>query len=318
MDWFGADVDGPLVVIRAIHFAATTVTVGTLIFRSVVEEPALRLEEVAAVAVRRQSARVAWVGLAIALASGVIWFLVQTMAMSGLPFGDAISSDVLSTVLNETQFGLISKMRFGLAIVVAVRLVFDRLPRVHWLGLAAALAFIASVAWTGHAGSTQGQTGMLHLAADALHLAAAAAWIGGLVPLVLLLHLARCHQAPAWVSLARDVAQRFSTLGIVSVGTLSATGIINAGILVGSFHALLVTTYGELLMLKVGVFAVMVGVAAINRYWLTPRLVHSSKDSRLPALQQLTRNSIIEIALGFVIFAIVGVLGTLHPAIHGA
>ena len=42
MNWFGADVDGPLVVIRAIHFAATAVTAGTLIFRSVVAEPALR------------------------------------------------------------------------------------------------------------------------------------------------------------------------------------------------------------------------------------------------------------------------------------
>jgi len=317
MDWFGADVDGPLVVIRAIHFVATAVTVGTLIFRSVVAEPALRSEETTAAVVRRQSAHIAWLGLAVASVSGVIWVLVQTVAMSGLPLADAISSDVLSTVLNETQFGLISKMRFGLAIIVAASLVFDRLPRVYWLGLAAALAFIASIAWTGHAGSTLGQTGILHLTADTLHLVAAAAWIGGLVPLVLLLNLARCHQAPAWVALARDVAQGFSTLGIVSVGTLLATGIINTGVLVGSFHALLVTGYGQLLTLKIVVFAAMVGVAAINRYWLTPRLVLSAKDAAPSALRQLTRNSVIEIALGFAIFAIVGVLGTLHPAMHG-
>jgi putative copper resistance protein D len=37
---------------------------------------------------------------------------------------------------------------------------------------------------------------------------------------------------------------------------------------------------------------------------------------RLESLRQLTRNSAIEIALGFVIFVIVGILGTLHPAIH--
>jgi copper resistance protein D len=102
------------------------------------------------------------------------------------------------------------------------------------------------------------------------------------------------------------------------VGTLLATGIINAGILVGSFQALLVTGYGQLLMLKIAIFIVMVGVAAINRYWLTPRLVFSSKDAAPSALRQLTRNSVIEIALGFALFAIVGVLGTLHPAMHGA
>ena len=38
MDWLGAGIDGPLVVIRTIHFAATAITTGTLIFRVVVAE----------------------------------------------------------------------------------------------------------------------------------------------------------------------------------------------------------------------------------------------------------------------------------------
>ena len=36
MDWLESGIDGPLVVIRAIHFAATAMTTGTLIFRAVV------------------------------------------------------------------------------------------------------------------------------------------------------------------------------------------------------------------------------------------------------------------------------------------
>jgi putative copper resistance protein D len=121
----------------------------------------------------------------------------------------------------------------------------------------------------------------------------------------------------AWGSLARDAAQRFSTLGLVSVGTLLLTGIINAWILVGSIHALIVTGYGQLLMLKLVVFAIMLVLAATNRFWLTPRLVSwSENEPQLEALHQLARNSIAEIALGLTIFAIVGVLGTLHPAIH--
>jgi putative copper resistance protein D len=160
--------------------------------------------------------------------------------------------------------------------------------------------------------------GNLHLMADALHLLAAAAWIGGLVSLALLLSAARRHQAFAWASLAGDAAQRFSTLGIISVGTLLVTGVVSAWILVGSLHALLITEYGQLLMLKIVVFAIMLVFAAVNRFWLTPRLALSSgNEAQLPALRQLTRNSVIEIALGFTIFAIVGALGTLHPAIHG-
>ena len=64
------------------------------------------------------------------------------------------------------------------------------------------------------------------------------AWIGGLVSLVVLLATVRRYYAVAAASLSRDAAQRFSTLGIVSVATLTVTGIVNAWILVGSFHAL--------------------------------------------------------------------------------
>jgi copper resistance protein D len=317
MDWLGAGIDAPLVVIRAIHFAATATTAGALIFRAVVAEPALRSTPAATTAVRSQILLIAWIGLAIAAASAVVWFQLQAAAMSGLPFGEAMTSNVLSTVLNETQFGLVSKVRFVLALILAACLAYDRFAPARWLALGAALGFIAALAWTGHAGSTLGATGNLHLTADALHLIAAASWIGGLVPLALLLAAARRKQAFAWASLARDAAQRFSTLGIVSVGTLLVTGIVNAWILVGSIHALIVTGYGRLLVLKLVVFAIMLTLAAVNRFWLTPKLAFSSKNEpQLNALRQLTRNSVIEIALGLTIFAIVGVLGTLHPAIH--
>ena len=317
MDWLGAAIDGPLVAIRAIHFAATAISAGALIFGAVVAEPALRSTPAAIAVVRSQIRLIAWIGLAIAAATGVVWFQLQAAAMSGLPFGEAMTSGVLSTVLNETQFGLVSKVRLLLAIILAACLAYDRFAQARWLALGSALCFIAAIAWTGHAGSTLGELGNLHLAADALHLIAAAGWIGALVPLALLLAAARRHQALAWGSLARDAAQRFSTWGIVSVGTLLATGVINAWILVGSIHALIVTGYGQLLMLKLVLFAIMLALAAINRFWLTTRLgLSPDNEPQLEALRQLARNSITEIALGLTIFAIVGVLGTLHPAIH--
>jgi putative copper resistance protein D len=317
MDWLESGIDGPLVVIRAIHFAATAMTAGTLIFRTVVAAPALLSTEGATKAIRQQALRTAWIGLAVAAASGVIWLQLQAVSMSGLGFGEAMTWDVLSTVLNETQFGLVSKIRFVLAIILAASLAYDRLAPLRWLALGSALGFTAAIAWTGHAGSTSGQLGNLHLAADVLHLLAAAAWIGGLVPLALLLAEARRNRSLAWASLGREATRRFSTLGIVSVATLSATGIVNAWILVGSFRGLLMTEYGRLLMLKIAVFAVMLALAAANRFWLTPQLAASAESAaQLTALRYLTRNSVIEIALGLTIFAIVGALGTLHPASH--
>jgi copper resistance protein D len=317
MDWFGAGISSSLVAVRAIHFAASALTTGTLIFRAVVVKPALRSEPTAAKLLRTQTLGIAWTGLAITAVSGVIWLLLQAASMSGLPISEALTSGVISTISSQTQFGQVSEIRLVLAIILAACLAYDRLPLADWLALPAALGLTAAIAWTGHAGSTPGETGSLHLSADVLHLIAAAGWIGGLVPLIFLLAAVRRYQAIAWAAFAREAAMRFSALGIASVTTLLATGTVNAWILVGSFHALAVTEYGRLLMLKLVVFAVMLVLAAVNRLWLTPRLAGASGDEpRLEALRQLTRNSVVEIALGFSIFAIVGLLGTLHPAIH--
>ena len=317
MEWLATAIDGPLVAIRALHFAATAITAGALTFRAVVAEPALRSMPEATTLLRSQIRLIAWIGLAVAVATGVIWFEVQAAAISGLPFGEAMTSDVSWTVLNETQFGLVSKVRLVLAVIMAAGLAGDRFALARWPALGSALGFLAAIAWTGHAGSSPGEKGNLQLTADALHLIGAATWIGGLVPLALLLAAAQRNQAFAWASLARRATQRFSALGIVSVGTLSATGVINTWILVGSIHALIVTDYGRLLVLKLVVFAIMLTFAAINRFWLTPRLGFSpDNELQLEALRQLSRNSVTEIVLGLTIFAIVGVLGTLDPAIH--
>src|SRR6516165_4271596 len=143
---------------------------------------------------------------------------------------------------------------------------------------------------------------------------AAAAWIGGLVPLALLLGVTRCHRD--WASLEVDAVQRFSTLGTVSVATLFVSGFVNAWILVGSSRGLFVTGYGQLLMFKLSAFALMLAFAAFNRFALTPRLALCSNGARQDVLRGLSRNTLIEIALGLSIFAMVGVLGTLHPAAH--
>jgi putative copper resistance protein D len=317
MTWFGAEIDGPMIVVRAIHFAATAVTAGALMFRAVVAEPALRCQRDASAILEQQIRKVAWISLAIAVVSGLAWVLLLTMSLSAEGLGETVMSGALRDVLNLTQFGLVSQIRLVLAIVLAICLVFQRSALCRRLALGAAVGLIASIAWTGHAGSTPHKLGYLHLASDALHLAAAAVWIGGLVPLALLLIAGRRYHLLAWAALELELVRRFSLLGIVSVATLIVSGLINAWILVGSFAGLVVTLYGWILMLKLIVFAVMVALATVNRFRLTPQLALSrGSDAQCDALRSLTRNTVMEIALGLLVFAIVGLLGTLHPASH--
>ena len=314
MSWFGAEIDGPMVVTRTVHFAASAITAGALVFRGFVAEPALRAAPAAAASIDKPLRATTWIGLAVAVVSGLALVLLLTMSLSDESPGEAVMSGALRDVLNLTQFGLVAQVRLAIAVVLAICLAFDRSALWRWLALAAAVSLAASIAWTGHAASTPFTLGYLHLASDALHLTAASAWIGGLVPLALLLGMVRRHKG--WASLELDVIRRFSMLGTVSVATLILSGFFNAWILVGSFRGLVVTGYGQLLMLKLAAFAVMLAFAAFNRFVLTQRLALSSDQARQDALRALSRNTWIEIALGLSIFAIVGALGTLHPAAH--
>lgn len=268
MSWFGAEIDGPLVLMRAVHFAATATIAGVLMFRAFVAEPALRSSEGYA-NLQSRIAQLAWTGLAVAAVSGVVWLALETMSITGTGFGEAMKSGAILTVANETQFGRVSEIRATLAILLAVCLLLNWFVLSRWLALAAALGLVAAIAWTGHAGSTLGQLGDLHLAADVLHLGAASAWIGGLVGLLIVFAVGRRRSALEWAPLQLNAVRRFSIIGIVSVAVLIGSGIVNAWILVGSFRALLVTAYGQLLLLKIAVFSVMVGFAAVNRFWLT-------------------------------------------------
>jgi putative copper resistance protein D len=113
------------------------------------------------------------------------------------------------------------------------------------------------------------------------------------------------------LALAAQIATyRFSTLGLLTVGTLLATGLVNTWVLVGSPPVMFETDYGRLLLLKIALFVAMVTVAGVNRFRLTPRL--PGKDP----LRRLGRNVFVEIGLGLAIIAIVSVLGTLAPAMH--
>lgn len=99
---------------------------------------------------------------------------------------------------------------------------------------------------------------------------------------------------------ARMVTVHFSTLGILSVGTLLVTGTINTWYLAGSVPALTDTDYGRLLLIKVALFLGMVAIAAVNRLRLTPRLIAAASPRAMrAALRQLRRNVAIEIPILF-------------------
>jgi copper resistance protein D len=311
-----------LIAARTLHFAATLSLAGTVAFWSLVALPAFsggRAGPDAAARLWPRLARLAWMSLALALLSGAGWLVIEAPLMSGQSFSAALSHGVVGIVLTRTRFGEDWLLRLAVAVVLAgCLLIPPGRRRRAWSGitLAGVAALLGSLAWSGHGAATPGRIGMLHLAADIVHLLAAGAWVGGLVPLAML--MAQAQAAGGAVAVARAAARRFSTLGLASVLTLLASGIVNTWVLVGGLPPLVGTAYGRLLLVKVALFAAMVAIAAVNRQRLAPRL-DGERTGRQPAhaaIRQLRRNALGEAGLGLLVVATVGVLGTLPPGPH--
>lgn len=275
---------------------------------------------------RKRLIRLAWFSLAGALASGALWLLFEGVNMSGRPLGQVLSGGVVATVLTRTAFGHDWELRLLLAGLLACCLAIWALRDGRPLGSiaqAAALLLsasdLAALAWAGHALDTEGLAGDVHLWADVAHLLAAGAWLGGLVPLALLFAHARRTADPTCAAAVCAATMRFSTIGIISVATLVLTGIANTWFLVGAIPALIGTQYGRLLLIKIGLFGVMVSIAAVNRLWLTRGLLgqpHGGDGATSIVLRAFQRNSLVEASLGLIVLMIIGALGILTPALH--
>jgi putative copper resistance protein D len=318
-----APVSDPIFYARAVHFAATIMAAGIAFFAACIAEPVFRKSPSAALAaaLRRRFAWFAWISLAFCVLSGASWLVLTAASMSGQPLAQVYAQDVLWTVLSQTDFGNDWFARLVFACVLAgtfVSLLSAKRSASPWLKAAAvvfAAALVGSLAWAGHAIGREGVEGIVHPAADVLHLVAAAAWVGALVPLALLLAMTGADANA--LAVARTATLRFSTLGIVSVATLLLSGIVNTWYLAGSVAALTETDYGHLLLIKIALFFAMVGVAAVNRLRLTPRLIADADGATThSARRALCRNAAIEAALGAAVIAIVAVLGTLPPGSH--
>jgi putative copper resistance protein D len=314
-----------LTATRFLHYAATVSLEGTFVFWCLIAWPAFHRAK-AAQAFQARLDRglfgLAWASLLVALASGAAWLVIVASSMSGMPLAAVLQGGVVGTVLTQTHFGEDWILRAALVIVLAACLAVQGWTRKHvagWIGLLASAAFIASLAWAGHGAATEDVPfDAIHLPADILHLLAAGAWLGALLPLVMLLAQARRDSSPEAVDVARAATLRFSVLGLSCVGTLLVTGVVNTWFLSGTVPALLGTLYGQLLLVKIALFATMIALASVNQRRLLPILADVASDAalRLRAVGEVARNASIEAGIGVVVIAVVGMIGILPPGLH--
>ena len=244
-----------------------------------------------------------------ALTTGILWFAFATAGMAGNL--DAVFDwTTLNLVVTTTDFGRIWLPRLGLLVLAAALLV----PKMasanrRLLVLGAAALALTSIAVTGHAGADTGPNSTLHITADAVHLSAAAAWIGGLFVLSFVL-----ASNPSRAAMDK-ILMRFSSMGVIAVTLIVASGLVNSWLLVGTVGKLFTTPYGLWLVAKILLFLIMIGIATANRLWIIPSMARAADTSVW--IEKLRRHVFAEQAVGMLILAVVSVLGTLAPAAEG-
>ncbi|WP_431203512.1 copper resistance CopC/CopD family protein [Bradyrhizobium betae] len=184
----------------------------------------------------------------------------------------------------------------GPALLVAMVAMLCALLALRSAWYARALAIVAlvgvglSLAMTGHAATAPPEA--LTRPAVFLHGLGVTIWIGALAPLAALM------SRPAIATL--PVVNRFSRIAGLAVGVLALTGLALALVQLERPSALVDTRYGLILSIKLGLVILLLGLAALNRFRLTPALARGEKAASI-----LRRAILLECVLALAIFAVV-------------
>ncbi len=242
------------------------------------------------------------VAIAVAVAT-TLASLPITAATVGDGWGDALDPDTLGTLLFGTSVGTAWLLQAAAAGILAATWIST--PRLRTTAAAAGLV-VAALALSGHAVMHSGAVGLLHRLVDTVHVLAAGAWLGGLVPLALILAAAG---RDCWGS-TNLALRRFSSVGQVVVALVLLSGVANTALVLRRWPTDWSSPYQALLVAKVAAVAAMAALALANRYLIVP---HMARD-RPRALRLIRNAAIAEIALGLGAVGLVSVFGLLDPA----
>jgi putative copper resistance protein D len=205
------------------------------------------------------------------LASSVLGLLVRVTEMSGYPITGVLAA--LPTVLLHTHFGRTWILRMAAIVALSVTILARRFRRVRLLeGVMLGFALVVSAmdSASGHAADA-GDFSAAELV-DLLHLWAALVWGGGLLVLSWVVLPRLVEQGDLAARSIAGVATRFSRVAGIGAGVIALTAPYQAWAHGGSVEGLASSPYGQAVLAKSVLFAVLLTLGAFNRYVSVPRL----------------------------------------------
>lgn len=328
-------------IVRGVSYAAIAFGIGALAFLLLTWLPTLRTVAGADArwleASERFSRRLHGL-FVLALAAGLVseaaQLVFQGATGTGGTFWDALDGTTIREVI-QTRFGtvhLLDLIAFAAFLVLALPrgwspvlrpasvgatgLAAQRFGRVELVLMGGLAAFLAiSPALAGHA-QTQSPSGLL-IPMDALHVTAMSVWVGGLAVLTGVLPAAtRALETSDRTRLLAAVLVRFSTVALVAVCVILASGLVQSYMHVRSVDNLINTGYGRAVLAKMVLLAVLIGFGAYNRQRLVPGLQALAAGGGSPGAAGLAirRSLRAEVLLLVVVIGVTSLLVSYAPA----
>ncbi|RVT57120.1 copper resistance protein CopC [Niallia taxi] len=238
---------------------------------------------------------------------GLLSFIViQTQVNAGVSFFQALKPSLLLETLQSTKEGTIwsIQMVLFLLLVLAQVLIFKKgallkkrlwiLPLISFVGILLCKAFI------GHPSSSPYEN--VAIIMNFFHLTAASIWLGGIIVIIFLLKEGVFAKEGEQHDIYWNTLQAYSMWALFTVAVLAISGAVNGSLLIPDFHSLVSTAYGITLLVKVGIFALMIGFGA---YHLVSRTMLSRKKFYKKTIK-------IEMVLGVLLLIVTSVFTQLQ------
>lgn len=249
----------------------------------------------AAMAGRPPAARIVLPLATLAALIGVVLMFVAEHSAVGASWSELLKSSAGRQIWEQGIAVVVAGAAASLVVIKPGKLTLAA------LGVTSAVAMLLH-ANSSHAGASQSFTGF-KVALQWAHIVSVAIWIGGLIWLLVSVAVLERDERAAAV-------KRFSFAFGITLGVVFATGMLRLTEEMGGWSAwahILSTGFGTAAAIKLGLFGILIILAAINRYRNVPAVADGVKT------RPLVRIVAVEVAIGVAVLGVTAVLSQLAP-----
>jgi copper transport protein len=302
---------------RWLNLLMAAVALGGLPFGLLVWRPALhamqhaRADHAAAdETMTRAIKRLIVVGCMLFVLTNGLFLLAQASAAAGVPLLQAIGAPTVQLLGGRS--GLLLLTRVALTLLIATLAWW--LPALGqgrawrwWAALAIGSAALLTFSLNSH-GAAEPQGAIIAVLLDWLHVMAMVSWLGGFIPLIIAIGVARRESER--VLPLRLLIPRFSWLAASCLVLLTLTGIYSYVLHIGDLDLIEATTYGRALAVKIGLFGLLLLLGGLNLFILSPRL--RARGNHLA--RAFGRSVRLELFVGALLLLAVGAMTSVAPS----